>query len=215
MPDIQAVIFDFGGVLCFSPTPDQIAKAAEVAQVPLADFDRAMWANRLEYDAGRLTPDAYWREVAELAHSPLANPVEALSYLDLEFWRRFDERVFAWIGLLRASGIATAILSNLPRPLGESLRGRSGFLEHFDHRTFSYELGLVKPERAIYEHALNGLGLEGRQALFLDDRANNVEGSIEAGLEAHLYTNWDDFRASGVAKRYGLPEPTETADRRQ
>ena len=47
--------------------------------------------------------------------------------------------------------IRTGILSNLPRPLGERLREADGFLEHFDHVTFSYELALVKPQREIYE----------------------------------------------------------------
>ena len=90
-------------------------------------------------------------------------------------------------GSLRERGFGTAILSNLPRPLGEALRARAGFLEHFDHITFSYELGLIKPERAIYEHADPGLGVEPREALFLDDRPRNIEGAIEAGLQALLY----------------------------
>jgi putative hydrolase of the HAD superfamily len=204
---IRAVIFDFGGVLCFSPTLDQFAHAASMAGVPVADFDRAVWANRLEYDAGRLSPEAYWQEVAELSGSSLPHPAAALSHLDLDWWRRFDDRVLAWAQLLRRQGFATAILSNLPRPLGEALRRRPGFLEHFDHHTFSYELGLVKPQREIYTHCLAGLGVAGSQALFLDDRAVNIEGALDAGLQAELYPGWEEFLAGDPAARYGLPAP--------
>ena len=220
MSPIKAVIFDFGGVLCFHPTAEQIAQAAQTARVSVADFERALWTNRLEYDAGRIEPGAYWQEVAELAGSPIENAGRALEHLDVEFWSRFDERMLAWVRLLRGHGIATAVLSNLPRPLGEALKRsgasplradgsneRAGFLEHFDHVTFSYELGLVKPERAIYEHAIGGLGVSGGEALFLDDRPRNIEGAIHAGLQAVLYTNWEEFVACDSAGRFGLPLP--------
>jgi putative hydrolase of the HAD superfamily len=207
MPSVKAVIFDFGGVLCFHPTPEQMAQAAEMAGVSVADFDRAFWANRLEYDAGRLSPIAYWREVTELAGSSLADPAAALAHLDIDFWSRCDDRILAWARQLHDRGFATAILSNLPSPLGEALRAWPGFLEHFDHVTFSYELGLVKPQREIYEHALAGLGVSGSQALFLDDRPGNIAGALEAGLEAQLYPSWEEFLAGDVVRRYGLPEP--------
>jgi putative hydrolase of the HAD superfamily len=206
--NIRAVIFDFGGVLCFHPTPEQVAEAARITGVSIERFDRAMWTNRLEYDAGRVEPREYWREVARLADSPFGDAaVSALESIDIEFWNRFDERMLAWVRLLRRRGFGTAILSNLPRPLGEALRARSHFLEHFDHITFSYELGLIKPERAIYEHAKRGLGIDGREALFLDDRLGNIEGAIEAGLQALLYASWEEFVAGDPAARYGLPEP--------
>lgn len=209
---IKAVIFDFGGVLCFHPAPEQIARAAHAAGVPVADFNRALWSNRVEYDAGRTEPEAYWREVAELAGSRSAGALEALLNMDVELWNRLDERVLAWVRLLRQRGFGTAILSNLPRPLGEALRARPGFLDHFDHITFSYELGLIKPERGIYEQAVQGLvraGLaaDGSEVLFLDDRPSNIEGAIEAGLHGLLYPSWEEFVAGQPAARYGLPEP--------
>lgn len=175
--------------------------------VPVADFDRALWSNRLEYDAGRRESEDYWLEVAELAGTRSPRALSALLKLDVALWSRFDERVLSWVRLLRERGFATAILSNLPRPLGEALRARPGFLEHFDHLTFSYELGLVKPQREIYEHALGGLGVSSAQALFLDDRPRNIEGAIEAGLEAQLYSSWEEFLTCDPATRYGLPAP--------
>jgi putative hydrolase of the HAD superfamily len=137
--------------------------------------------------------------------------------MDVALWNRFDQRILTWVRRLRESGYRTAILSNLPRPLGESLRARPGFLEHFDHVTFSYELGLVKPQPEIYEHAVDGLRVSAGETLFLDDRPNNIEGAAEAGLHAFLYRDWDGFLAADPATRYGLPEPAgvDPAARRQ
>jgi putative hydrolase of the HAD superfamily len=136
---------------------------------------------------------------------------------EIELWNRYDQQVFDWIGQLSGSGFRTAILSNLPRVLGEELRATPGFLDHFDHVTFSYELRKVKPQPEIYLDAITGLGVEPGEALFLDDRPDNVEGAQAAGLHAQLYSNWEDFVTGGKAASYGLPAPEfkEDVARRQ
>src|SRR6185369_7475118 len=120
-----------------------------------------------------------------------------------------------WTRQLRAAGVRTAILSNLPRPLGEELRSTPGFLEHFDHVTFSYELGVVKPQPEIYLDTIAGLDIAPSDALFLDDRQDNVDGSRAVGLRGELYTTWEDFVASGLSARYALPLPEVAEARRQ
>jgi putative hydrolase of the HAD superfamily len=132
---------------------------------------------------------------------------------EVELWNQYDQRIFDWIGKLRNAGVRTAILSNLPRVLGEELRATRGFLDHFDHITFSYELRKVKPQPEIYLDAIRGVGVEPSEALFLDDRPDNVEGSIEVGMPALLYTTWENFSPAG----YGLPDPglSEDVARRQ
>jgi putative hydrolase of the HAD superfamily len=207
---IRAVIFDFGGVLCFHPTRELIQRAADHCGVEYDRFLKAMWKDRLAYDGG-LDPLEYWRGVAKHAGSMFDDDLIArMIEREIEFWSRYDDRVFAWINDLRASGIRTGILSNLPRPLGERLRTVRGFLEHFDHVTFSYELGLVKPEREIYDDAVRGAGVPAGECLFLDDRSENIEGAHAAGLKAELFTTWEEFVAE-MPGRYGLPAPRDLA----
>src|SRR5579871_6935752 len=112
---ISAVIFDFGGVLCFHPERSVIASAAEHCGVEYDRFLRAMWRDRLKYDAGQ-EPHEYWTGVASNAGATFDD--EMIGHVierEIEFWSRYDERVFAWINDLRANGIRTGILSNLPR----------------------------------------------------------------------------------------------------
>jgi putative hydrolase of the HAD superfamily len=202
--NIRAVIFDFGGVLCFHPERETIARAAEHCGVEYRTFLNAMWKDRLAYDAGQ-DPHEYWRGVAAKSGTSFDDDLIArMIEHEVGFWSRYDSRVFQWIDDLRASGVKTGILSNLPRPLGARLRETDGFLAHFDHVTFSYELGLVKPQREIYEDAVHGVGVEPDEALFLDDRSENIEGARQAGLHAELFTTWEEFAAETPA-RYGLP----------
>jgi putative hydrolase of the HAD superfamily len=208
--NIRAVIFDFGGVLCFHPERETIASAADHCGVEYDAFVKAMWKDRLVYDGGQAARD-YWQGVARHAGKTFDDDLIArMIEREIEFWSRYDDRVFAWIDHLRASGIRTGILSNLPRPLGERLREVDGFLKHFDHVTFSYELRLVKPQREIYDDAIRGLHVEPGQALFLDDRPENIEGARAAGLEAELFVSWEDF-VEEIPRRYGLPAPERLA----
>jgi len=51
--NIRAVIFDFGGVLCFHPERETIARAAEHCGVEYGAFLKAMWKDRTAYDGAR------------------------------------------------------------------------------------------------------------------------------------------------------------------
>jgi HAD superfamily hydrolase (TIGR01509 family) len=58
----------------------------------------------------------------------------------------------------------------------------------------SGEEKLLKPDPAIYYRALDRFGLKPSEALFVDDRAINVEGARAVGMYAHLFTGADDLR---------------------
>ena len=165
-----------------------------------------MWRDRLAYDGG-LTPQEYWRGVAAHASTEFDDSlIERMVQHEIGFWNTFDARVLQWIKKLRESGYTIGILSNLPSPLADSLRAKDGFMEHFDHVTFSCELRLFKPQAAIYEHSFRGLNVAPEETLFIDDRQENVDGAREVGMQAELFTTWEDF-VREVPRRYRLPEP--------
>jgi putative hydrolase of the HAD superfamily len=206
LSSIGAVIFDFGGVLCEHPNEARFAEIAHYLRVDPAEFTRVFWQHRIPYDAG-LDEAEYWSTIVDelgLPWDPRQLP-RLLKY-EIDLWSQFDKRVFEFSEFLQGRGYTTGILSNLPRPLGEALLAKPGFMDPFDHHTFSYKLGIVKPAAAIYKHAIDGLGVAPEQALFLDDRPENVEGAQAAGLQAELYTQWEYF-TDVIAPRYGLPLP--------
>jgi putative hydrolase of the HAD superfamily len=204
---LSAVIFDFGGVLCFHPSSDRFAPIANLFGVTTSELIPLFWTRRAEYDAARLDARDYWAGIAEAAGQKFdPASLSKLVPLEVDLWNDFDQRVLQWAADLQAHGLRTAILSNLPRALGEKLRATPGFLDAFDHVTFSYELGSIKPEPEIYRDAIRGLGVAPREALFLDDRLENVEGARAVGLGAELFTSWEDFLLHTLP-RYRLPAP--------
>ena len=205
---IRAVIFDFGNVLCFPPSREKIASAAQFCGMTKHAFLEAFWAERLRYDAGKLSPIEYW---AMVTNDAFANEnLTRLIDIEVDFWNAYDSRPFDWVAELRRKGLRVGMLSNLPHVLGEALRatrylGRP-FFDHFDHVTLSYELRSVKPQAPIYRHSFEGLKVNPEEALFIDDKLPNIHGALETGLKAELFTTWEDFLARGVPKLYGLPD---------
>ncbi|HLH41356.1 MAG TPA: HAD family phosphatase [Bryobacteraceae bacterium] len=208
----KGVLFDFGGVLCFHPGDERFAPIAALFRLTPRELIPLFWARRPEYDAGRLDARGYWSGVAQAAGRKFEEgSLAELVRLEIELWKNFDERVLLWAAHLRSRSFQTGILSNLPRALGEELRATPGFLDPFDHVTFSYQVGSVKPEPAIYQDAIAGLSLPPGEILFLDDREENVEGARQAGLLAEVFSTWEEFLGRTLI-RYNLPMPApETA----
>ena len=209
--NLRAVIFDFGGVLCSHPTNQQLSEAAALCGQTTREFVDAFWRKRREYDRG-MDPAVYWRDLAAAIGLDFDDSmvqdrfVQEMIRREIDFWSRHDSRVLAWIKDLRRAGLRTSILSNLPAPLGENLRATAGLLDHFDQVTFSYELGVIKPEPEIYRYAVRGLDVAPEEALFLDDRPENVEGARAIGLHAEVFTTWEEFLEQHHP-RYPLPAP--------
>ena len=66
----------------------------------------------------------------------------------------------------------------------------------------------MKPQAEIYLHCCRELGVDPAKALFLDDRPENVEGARVAGLQAEVYSDWENFVARTIPA-YALPETDE------
>jgi putative hydrolase of the HAD superfamily len=93
---------------------------------------------------------------------------------------------------LKAAGVRLGIICDIgltPSPVVCELLDREGLLGFFDGMSFSDEVGHYKPARAIFEHALAGLGgvPPGRAAHVGDRRRTDVSGAVAIGMTAVRY----------------------------
>jgi putative hydrolase of the HAD superfamily len=65
--------------------------------------------------------------------------------------------------------------------------------EQFDGLILSYEVGAAKPQRRIYEIALNQAKTQASQALFADDLPENIAGAEAVGIHCHRYRDQHQF----------------------
>lgn len=189
----QGFIFDYGGVLARHQTVEDRARLASLAGIPEPLFEELYWAQRPPYDKDHITASEYWTSVAEIAGATLtANAIERLTEFDTESWMQFDSVMWDWVGELRRAGKSVAMLSNMPRDLGEALKTRTNKLASFDHVTLSYEVRSIKPDAPAFEHCLAGLDMPADQLLFLDDRIENIHGAEALGIRGIQFTDRDD-----------------------
>jgi putative hydrolase of the HAD superfamily len=73
------------------------------------------------------------------------------------------------------------------------------FLDRFDHRFLSFELGLLKPDRDLFDHIAELVPVERGRVLFLDDNLINVEGARAAGFRAERVLGPEGARTALVA----------------
>ena len=87
------------------------------------------------------------------------------------------------------------LLSNVDSDYWEAIRPRHPELNCFDALILSCEIGLAKPDPAIYAYASKMAGVAPPHCLFIDDTRRNVEGALMAGLQALQFSSVNTLRA--------------------
>jgi putative hydrolase of the HAD superfamily len=184
-PGISAVILDYGQVLAGCPTKEQFGRMAEMFNVSFERFYELWEASRGPYDRGDFTAEEYWMKLAAETNTSLdSRHIEILRKVEVEIWAHPIPGMLDWVSQLHAAGIKTGLLSNMPWDLITYLRANCQWLENFAFKTFSAEVRLIKPDPAIYEHTLHGLGVAATKTLFVDDREDNVRAARALGIHA-------------------------------
>jgi len=175
---------------------------------------RTLWeTTRDTYDRGDLTPQEYWLKLAAQSNTSLdRGQIERLRKIEIEIWAHLDQGMLNWVSQLRAAGVKTGLLSNMPTDLVSYLRANCDWMENFDFKTFSSDVKLIKPDPAIYKHTLRGLGISAQEALFVDDREVNIRAARALGIHGIEYRSIaqlkDELEALGFPV---LPVDVETS----
>ena len=200
---LNAIIFDYGNVLCSSPLASEIDAMASILGLTVPDFQRNYWSIRLAYDEASFDPSTYWNTVAQRALSP--DEIDRVQEIDSASWSHPNRLMPEWAGRVRAAGYRTALLSNIPFPVRDYIV-RCPWLPSFDHATFSCDLRRAKPAPEVYRHALDGVHAAPADALLIDDRSENIRAAEALGIHAILFTTPENF-AQELARRFAVDVP--------
>ncbi len=182
---LQAVIFDYGMVLSTAQEPAPLAALKQITRLDGAAFDEHYWRHRHRYDLGELNGVDYWQAISEDAALSLSPAeIERLIENDVLMWSTLNETMIRWVAAVQDAGFRTAILSNMGEELVRYMRQEFGWLGRFDHHTWSSELRIAKPDPAIYRYTCEKMGVAPADALFLDDKPENILAAESVGLQA-------------------------------
>lgn len=198
---LDTVVFDLGGVL-IDWEPRRVYRKLFSDEEEMERFlgTVATMEWHLEQDRGRTRKEATELLVGRYPH--YREEIEA-------FYGRWDEMLGEGIpgsirvlGELRERGYPLYALTNWSAETFPAARERYEFLDWFDHIVVSGELGLIKPDREIYDKLVERTGLDPARSVFVDDRAENVEAAEDLGFTGILFRDGEGLRGEMV--RLGL-----------
>jgi putative hydrolase of the HAD superfamily len=184
----DAVVFDYGRVLGHSPTPAELQEFAKLVGINEPPFFQIYSDTRDEYDCGRHDCQQHWEHFAKAAGISLTSDhIARIVEFENRIWVRANPAALQLVREIKAQGMRTAILSNIPFDLRAELRTAFDWLDEFDVQIWSCDHGVIKPDAAIYRICLDALGCKPERALFFDDRPRNVAGARAVGIEAYIF----------------------------
>jgi len=183
LPDVRAVIFDWGGVMEGLTDDGHTAEWERRMGLEPGTLRDILWGETWrKLSIGAITNDEYIQYVADRLSFPSAAAAD--EFTD-EFYAgdRFNPETLAAVRRLRGR-YKVALLSNAWPGQYDVIRERFelDLYDEFDIYVNSADVGLRKPDPAIFRLALERLGVAPQQAIFLDDLVRNVDSAREVGI---------------------------------
>jgi epoxide hydrolase-like predicted phosphatase len=208
MPELRAVITDWGGVLT-QPIADTVRDWIAADQIDWDTYVAVVgpWLTSAYDDHEREAPAALNAAVnpvhalergectvadfEQLLAGRLVTTTGATVIADGLLTRmlsasRPDPLMYQVIRELRGKGVRTALLSN---SWGSGGYPRQDFPGLFDAVVISGEVGMRKPERRIFLHAAELLGFAPAECVFIDDLEANVRAAVGCGMTGMHHTD--------------------------
>ncbi|MBR0744173.1 HAD-IA family hydrolase [Bradyrhizobium japonicum] len=185
---IEAVIFDFGGVLTSSPF-EAFARYETERGLPIDIIRRTNAANHLEnawakFERAEVDIDTFDKLFAEESRA-LGAEVRGRDVLPLLQGDLRPEMVEA-LKRIKARFKTGCITNNLPANAIGSMTGRSLYIAEvmvlFDHVIESAKIGLRKPDPRIYRMMVETLKVDPKKCVYLDDLGVNLKPAREMGM---------------------------------
>lgn len=187
MSKLKAILFDIGGVIIRTDDPSRRLNLAQRYHLDRAGIDALVFGSAVAQAAerGEAGEADVWRHVQTVLGLDAAQRIE----FEREFWGgdRADVALIEWLAAQRPR-FKTALLTNAwSRTPLEQFKLRFGLPDALLERAFdlaisSAAVGSQKPDPIIYMAALQTLGVDAREAVFVDDFAQNVEGAHNLGM---------------------------------
>jgi epoxide hydrolase-like predicted phosphatase len=184
MAKIKAVIFDWGGVLIEDPLPRLLQYCADAFGVSKKEYIKAHNKFADDFTKGKVDEKTFWGKVCGELGKPLP---ETPSLWSNAFRAIYHPRadMFSMVSSLHKAGFKTALLSNTEVTSVQFFHRQKHNM--FDVLVFSCTEGTAKPERKIYEIAIERLGTTPAQTVFIDDNPEFIKGAKQAGLNTILF----------------------------
>ena len=189
---VKAIVFDLGGVIFTSDgwsyeTRERLAKELNINSRILQDF----WFERRDkMITGKMTEDEYLKEF--LTKTKMTISLDKMK----EFIRSnniIDNEMLDLLKQLKKNYPVFALTNDVSEWL-EYRINKFNLNQYFDLIISSSDVGLAKPDVAMYECLLEKLNLKPEEIVFIDNRKENIVAAVNLGIKSFHFTNREKFQ---------------------
>ena len=192
MSSIEFIYFDLGKVILNFDHAIGFRNLEQLCGVSLQQSNEILFDQGLQdqYETGLIDCTQVYQEFCRQAEIvPSAEPTKEnfLRAIGDIFWA--NRPIIPVITQLKARGFPMGVLSNTCDAHWQVAFSQHWILRSlFDPLVLSYEEKSMKPDSGIYKAAIERAGVKPEQIFFTDDRQENVDGAVAAGIDAELFT---------------------------
>src|SRR4051794_26859669 len=183
---LRAVLLDIGGVLEITPPTGWPQRWERDLGLGAGELARRLEDVSRGGSIGTITEQDYARAVETRLGLGPADLDRFLGDLWDEYLGTANRELIDWFAALRPR-YRTGIVSNSFVGAREREQARYGFEDLTDTIVYSHEVGVSKPDPAIYLEACRRLGVRPEEAVFIDDVEAAVDGARAVGMSGVVF----------------------------
>ncbi len=185
---IKGIIFDLGGVLVdFHMDRDYYPYLEKLTGKSLDELKKVFETKYLvEFEKGLIS----YKEFRNFIKNELNIKERDIKWVTFPGYKeklKFIDSMNELVDKLH-NKYKIAVLSNIDAPRYKLFRPLIKSI-HYDYLFLSFKLHMRKPEKEIYEYVLSKMKITKDEAIFIDDRKENIEGAIACGIDSILFTS--------------------------
>jgi len=197
MKSIKAIIFDLGAIILNINYQNTINAFSKLGVKNVSSFYSKKVQTNLfnQIETGDITAEKFLTELQKETHNASINQVsEAWNAMLLDL----PENRLTLIQSLKKE-YSIYLLSNTNTLHIDAFKKKLGkvkwkkFCNLFDKMYLSHELGLRKPNAAIFEYILEKQNLKPQEVFFIDDSPEHIEGANKLGIKTYHLKNGEEI----------------------
>ena len=184
---IKALIWDLEGVLMLTDDANMPLTVAKKLNAPYEKVREIFFSDTNDkVDLGEVTQDQFNEYILDTLQISRDKKYLLEEGLNEEFY--IDNDLLIKITGMRRE-YKTGLISNFSNDLWPKIENEWAIGSAFDEIIISCEVGVIKPDPAIFNLMLDRLGVKADESVFIDDRIKNIDGAKEMGFHTIFFTD--------------------------
>lgn len=184
--NIDTIFFDWGGVIAGDPGDDFLAILLRDIGANESQIQEIFENYKISFMKGEISETQYWDSLKSDYGLTIPDTISD----EFKKWGGLikNESVLALVNEAKKLRHKVALLTNVIEPTYNVLN-EAGCYDYFDAVIASCKVGFAKPQREIYQLALDKMNTTAAQSIFIDDKQKNIDPAAAMGFHTILALN--------------------------